>query len=362
MEPSRAATELLSRALRRPECLASLTLPDWDLLIRQARRADLLARLCILLDEADGLASVPAGPRGHLEAARTLASKHARDVRWEVRCIRHALAELDIPILLLKGAAYVVAGLPPARGRLFADIDIMVPKDSVAAVEEALRRDGWIDTKLGTYDQRYYRTWMHQIPPMLHYGRQSVIDVHHAIVPLTARSGVRSEPLFSGARALEGRDRLFVLAPADMVLHSAVHLFNEGEFEHGLRDLAYLDDQLRHFSTDPEFWPTLVARARALNLRLPLYLALRHGARLLGTPAPEPASAEIETWRPRGAVAPVMDALLSRALRPDHRSCDDRFTGLARWLLYLRAHWLRMPLHLLLPHLLRKAISRRLKD
>jgi len=32
-----------------------------------------------------------------------------------------------------------------------------------------------------------------------------------------------------------------------------------------------------------------------------------------------------------------------------------RCTGPARWLLYVRGHALRMPLHLVLPHLLRKA-------
>jgi glutaconate CoA-transferase subunit A len=33
--------------------------------------------------------------------------------------------------------------------------------------------------------------------------------------------------------------------------------------------------------------------------------------------------------------------------------------GLARWLLYVRSHWLRMPPHLLVPHLVRKAWMRR---
>jgi hypothetical protein len=52
--------------------------------------------------------------------------------------------------------------------------------------------------------------------------------------------------------------------------------------------------------------------------------------------------------------------LLAIALRPNHPSCDGPWTPLARWLLYVRAHWLRMPLRLLLPHLLRKAWERRL--
>jgi hypothetical protein len=50
-----------------------------------------------------------------------------------------------------------------------------------------------------------------------------------------------------------------------------------------------------------------------------------------------------------------MDALFGRALAPEHASCADGLTGLARELLYIRGHWLRMPLHLLLPHLFHKA-------
>jgi hypothetical protein len=54
-----------------------------------------------------------------------------------------------------------------------------------------------------------------------------------------------------------------------------------------------------------------------------------------------------------------MAALLKRALRPDHPDCDTPGTRLARWLLYVRSHLLRMPWRQVLPHLLRKAWMRR---
>jgi hypothetical protein len=56
----------------------------------------------------------------------------------------------------------------------------------------------------------------------------------------------------------------------------------------------------------------------------------------------------------------LMDALYLRALRPAHHLADDRFTPLARWLLYVRGHWLRMPPHLLAWHLGRKSVRRTL--
>jgi hypothetical protein len=53
-----------------------------------------------------------------------------------------------------------------------------------------------------------------------------------------------------------------------------------------------------------------------------------------------------------------MDRVFTRVLMPDHASCADLFTPAARMAAFVRAHWLRMPPHLLIPHLARKAIVR----
>ena len=122
---------------------------------------------------------------------------------WEVHCLERALA--DFPkVVLLKGAAYTVADLPAARGRIFSDVDLMVPKDRIAEAETTLRNHGWVAGATNAYDQRYYRTWMHQIPPLTHFRRETVIDVHHTIVPETARTPVAAGRLFDAARKLPG--------------------------------------------------------------------------------------------------------------------------------------------------------------
>ena len=53
-------TPLLIRALRDPQTMRQLDLRDWDLLVRQARRANLLASLHSVLEENGWLGSVPA--------------------------------------------------------------------------------------------------------------------------------------------------------------------------------------------------------------------------------------------------------------------------------------------------------------
>ncbi len=361
MSAARARGEdrsLLLRLLRAPDRGTELTPAEWELVVRQGARAGVLARLCVLFEDRELLEQMPERPRRHLEAARTLALKQVRDVRWDVICLERLLAGLEVPIILLKGAAYVMADLPPARGRLFGDIDIMVPLERIEEVERTLLDDQWFAVVKDPYDQRYYRRWTHQIPPLQHMKRDTVLDVHHTIVPPTARSAVAADPLAEASRPLADGGRLRVLSPADMVLHSAVHLFNEGEFDRGLRDLLDIADLLDHFGTAPDFWPELIGRAEALGLTGPFQLALRQLDRLLALPLPQAAREASQRWRGSPARRRLFDALLDRAMLPDHPSCDDPWTGSTRWLLYVRAHYLRMPLHLLLPHLLRKAVVR----
>lgn len=345
------SSPLILQALRQPDTLATLSLVDWDLLLRQARNANLLAHLHALLEERGLVERIPLQPRAHLESAHVIAAKQIQSVEWEVTLIRKALAEIGAPIVLLKGAAYVMAKLPPAQGRLFSDIDIMVPKSSLNEAEAALMFHGWAATHHDEYDQCYYRNWMHELPPMRHVKRSTVIDVHHAILPETARVHPDSQKLLASAQKLYGYDGLKVFAPVDMVLHSATHLFHEAELDNGLRDLVDIDSLLRYFSSTPLFWAELVERAKEMELMRPLFYALRYCALILHTPIP----ANTLIGRPNRPLLALMDGLFTRALMPMHPSCSDWLTGAARRMLYVRANWLRMPPLMLARHLFHKA-------
>lgn len=346
---------VLLQVLRQPNVVSSLALSDWDQIICQARHANLLACLYALLETNNLLKAVPDKPAQHLLSAHILATRQKQAVNWEINRILYALRKTDFPIVLLKGAAYVMANLPSAQGRLFSDVDILVPKDKLDITEQSFMMHGWFTTHRNQYDQRYYRKWMHELPPMKHIDRETVIDVHHTILPLTSRLHPDPEKLFNDIVSINSHPRLKMLSPIDMILHSATHLFYDGELEHGLRDLVDLDRLMKHFGKETHFWKKLINRAEEMQLTRPLYYALTYSQELLCTPVPKQVCEEILKWKPAGfGVAKIMEQLFKRALLPDHASCDDAFTGLARWLLYIRSHYLRMPLYLLIPHLLRK--------
>ncbi|HEY8875972.1 MAG TPA: nucleotidyltransferase family protein [Roseateles sp.] len=349
--------EPLLRSLREPASMAGHDEATWDLLLRQALCAGLLARLGALAREAGVEPSLPLPVRRQMRALLAVSQEQRRAVRWELVMLSRDLADLPGPVLLLKGAAYVAADLPPAPGRLFSDIDLLVSREQLDQAEAALMLGGWISAAGTAYDERYYRQWMHELPPMIHLRRQTNLDLHHNILPLTARIKTHSAPLLAAAQPLAEFPRFSVPSPADQILHSATHLMHEGEWDHGLRDLADLDSLLRRYAAEPGFWDTLLARAAALSLGRPLFYGLSLCRRYLHTPVPDAVLLRCPS-RPGALLQRWMHALLRRALTGAHRGSAMPGTRFAEFALYVRSHYLRMPLHLLLPHLIVKAISR----
>ncbi|HQA68885.1 MAG TPA: nucleotidyltransferase family protein, partial [Aggregatilineales bacterium] len=81
-------------------------------------------------------------------------------------------------------------------------IDILVPRHAIETVEVYLTHAGWLGAHTNPYDERYYREWMHEIPPLRHRERGTEIDIHHRLLPRTSRLDSDPAPLFAAARAL----------------------------------------------------------------------------------------------------------------------------------------------------------------
>lgn len=347
---------LLISVLKTPALTRQLSPVEWDVLIRQARHANLLGRLYRVLETSGDLPAVPDRPHNHLLSGSAMADRQHLSIRHEVGFLQETFSRRGIPLILLKGAAYVLAGLPAASGRVFADVDILVPHAQLGEAESALMLTGWVTTALDAYDQRYYRQWMHELPAMQHMFRGTALDVHHTILPPTSR--LRPDPalLIKASIEVPNVPGVRMLCPADMILHSATHLFHEGEPDNLLRDLTDLDALLKHFGRRNEFWHELIARAQKLQLEGPLQLALRYTSRILDTPVPPEIKQEMQALESGGIRQQLLDAIYRRVLLPQHQSTADRFSPLARKLLYIRSHWLRMPPLLLAYHLGHKAL------
>jgi len=338
---------LLLHGMRDPAslvCLGSEALADT---LYAARRHRLLARLEYDLAGLGVLQNLPEAAQRQLAGARVRACANAVILRFEVDRVRRVLAGLGSRIVLLKGAAYQRAGLPLTHGRLSVDLDILIAAADIGRAERMLIDKGWRPEQMTDYDQHYYRDWMHEIPPLVHGERGIELDVHHTIFPPV--SGIRVDSAALLADAVPAGDGLWVLSPADMVLHAAVHLFQEDPAGH-LRDLLDLHDLLTLFGRQPGFWEGLIGRARHHGLGRPLYYGLRYAAELLGTAVPAAVLEQTgAVFAPNAVQLRVMDWLVRTAIvagSPDQPGGS----VLARFLLFARSHWIKMPLGVLLRH------------
>lgn len=333
-----SAARLLTEVLADPARATALTADDWTALLTAARAELLLGSVAFRLN---GL-TLPPPVAAILADARASAEHGRMQALWEAEMARRALAGLGVPVILLKGTAFVAAGLDAGVGRSIGDLDILVPRAALDAVERALLAAGWEWVKEDAYDDLYYRRWMHELPPLTHPARDRMIDVHHTILPPTARAKPDAEALIAGSVGLE--NGLRTLSPADMMIHAVAHLFADGDLAGGLRNLWDMDRLLREHGETEGYWADLAASGRRHDLGRPLARALRLTARLYGTPV-DPAIA--------GRARPG-DALYLRRLLA--RDGWGRETGKPlRFAFYTRSHWIRMPPLMLARHLWIKA-------
>jgi hypothetical protein len=323
---------LLVDALRDPASTTPLDADGWTALLAMARAEQLMGTLARRLS---GL-SLPDAVAGILGEARVNAEYQRRSALWEADCARRALADYPGKVVLMKGTAYAAAGLKASEGRHIGDLDIMVAREDLPQVEAMLLTAGWEWVKEDAYDDAYYRDHMHELPPLIHKERDRMIDVHHTILPLTARPRPDAPAMLADAVELE--NGLFVFGPTDMVIHSAAHLFADGELDGGLRNLWDIHCLLTEFADDA-FWPAVKSRAYHHQTWPAVHRAARLAHRLYGTQIPK----EWQRWNRQDKWY-----VLRLTARDNWGRGTRKFI---RLFFYIRSHWLRMPPLMLARHL-----------
>ena len=318
---------MLVAVLRDPAVADGLKPDQWNGLIAAARAERLIGTLALGVEGRDA----PGEVQPILADARQEAEREARQALWEADRAGEALASLDDRVILLKGTAYVAAGLRAGQGRFIGDLDILVGRDIIDGAEDLLRRAGWEWVKEDAYDESYYRQWMHELPPLIHRDRDRMIDVHHTVLPLTAKPTPDARAMIADSVPITGG--LYILSPEDRVCHAVAHLLADGDMAGGLRNLWDIH--------------CLLAEADAERL------AVRAELHQLGPHVRQARRLADALYGERRARLTLWDRLVAARLvardgwgRETHK--------LLRFAFYLRSHWLRMPPLMLARHLLTK--------
>ncbi len=327
--------ELVLRVLHEPSRLAALSLDSWTRLMPIAMYLGVWSQICVRVRQFGFESNVPAPIRHHLQSAILAADANETRIRWEVSRLQAALNGVDYPVVVLKGAAFLLSGYAFSKGRRFGDLDILVPEDCLTRVEAALRQRGWVRNEERPLHLLYYRRWLHEIAPMWHAERKVPLDVHYTIIRPKDRLKFDPSSLFDGAIPLS-ESPLRVLAPADMFLHAAANLFRTGEFDNLFRDLWDMREMAVRFSQEAGFWGRVAHRAGRLNLRRECFLALRYLNAICGIQVPLEDLESVTCGTPHSLSLRFYDGLVRRCLFP--RTLDRIDTGRRR-MLTLREWW-----------------------
>jgi hypothetical protein len=141
-----------------------------------------------------------------------------------------------------------------------------------------------------------------------------------------------------------------VLNPEAMVLHSIIHLFMNEETHSAMRDLWDIYLLISEYSSE-EFWQKLHKLAQLTGFDIELKYCLTALSYYLGSELDPLSKKQCEiyfcnNWWVKNVLLPSLVPEHPLVCRPRHRW--------AKHLMYLRGHWLKMPVHVLSVHLLVK--------
>jgi hypothetical protein len=347
---SNLSADDICQAFIEPKTTSGFTPKQWQQLVLALRNQQLLACYSLKFKQAGIFEQIPVQTQRHFLNADVLTQNHKKQVLFEVSELKRELANSQQYFIFLKGAGYTLSGALVGESRIYNDIDILTNKESIDDMEKRLCLFGWLSEELTEHDEKYYRKWAHEIPPLRHGQRGTIVDVHHNIVPIISGRHVDADKFAKNTVITESGCQ--ILSFAAMTLHSLIHLFFNEEVKKGYRDLIDLHTLITT-NNNKVFWQDLITLAQETGFELELFLACRYTQKILNTEIPDFVQDEISRFCPWNIM--FLDFIYEKALRPNHPLCQTRFYPLAEFMILIRGHFQKMPLHILLYHLTIKA-------
>lgn len=338
-------SDFLIKLFNQPHVFKGMTDKEWEPIIFVLRHEKLLARYAYKLIDSGQFDLLSDYPKKHFNNAITLAVRQAEQVFREANYLSNHIAKYSPYMIFLKGAGYTLTRHPVGRGRVYSDIDILVEKSSLDSVEKHLCIRDWVSEPINDYDNKYYRKWAHEIPPLRNASRGTILDIHHNIVPVISGKAPNVELLTKHVIITD--DGHQVLSPAAMTLHSAIHLFFNEDFKHGFRDMLDIHILITN-SGDDSFWKELLFIAKKTNFTKELVLACHFAHEIWGSDIPKEINEALANFK--YIITPSHNFIFKRILLPKHPLASEKWLSIADFLGWVRGHWLKMPLHILIYH------------
>jgi len=327
LSPARLAARRVWLSLLREAAdpdAGSLDRGQWSFLAEEARRYQLSGLTYRLLADSPLAVRVPAPVLQQLRA-RYLDSavRNALFLRG-TREIAAALTGAGIPVLLLKGVHLCRFVYAEPALRSMADVDLMVPRDRLAAAERIVLGLGYGPSPRPDVDE-FCTQWHHLAK--LHKRGAPVLELHWNIERPSSPFQIDLAGLWSRARSatLEGVP-VSLLAPEDLLLHVAQHCsYHHGFNWSALKGMVDLHAVIRKHGPELD-WNLVVQRANAWGASAFIYTALRVAGSIMHTAIPPGV---LDSLRHEASDEAVVE-LAERHVLSGHLELPETYLRLAR--------------------------------
>lgn len=281
-----------------------LTRAEWDALLAELQAEHLRPFVYARLRSTSGWRELPEQVRQALAEGFQTHSLRTYLMQAELSAIVDALAAVDVPVMLLKGAAVgrMVYGSPAERP--IGDLDLLIPAGRLETARAALGQRGYQASSL-YWLARWQQRYRAELPMVCQAAERQglLVELHWSLVELPyyidrlpmaeiwQASAPAGEP--AGARLPDA---------ATALLHCCAHWALHHSQEQRLLWLLDVDRLARHAQLD---WDLAMDRAARWGLQLALRTIVLRAEAQLGSPVPEPVRAAMAHWRP----APVEVAM-----------------------------------------------------
>ncbi|WJG08455.1 nucleotidyltransferase family protein [Aliiglaciecola sp. LCG003] len=340
-------TRSLFSLLLEPKVGVDYSLSYWQEVIFILREAKVLASLYHSAQRHGCLNQYPEFAQKHLNSAQVYADRQALQINFEASELRLLFEEIDVTAIFLKGAGYTLRDSSNSRGRICSDIDVLVNQQDLAKAEAHLKSRRWKSEPLSDYDEKYYRQWAHEIPPLIHLNRATVVDMHHNLYPpISGRSPDVSSFIASRQKTQNG---CFVLDPASTVMHSIIHMFANEDSSSWMRDMLDILLLIEEFGDDA-FWLKLLDLSKQTGFNFETLCCLRSIQYYSEILLPEIAQQFVANFPLSKRQAWLLENAFIPAVAPEHDQVLGRRHKVAKNIVYLRGHWIKMPTSILFKH------------
>jgi hypothetical protein len=249
---------------------------DWHYILRNAHQNRITPFLYSNLLEVDGERLVPNWVTQAL--AQTYHYVGFQNLRFyeELKNILLYFKNLEIDVIVLKGAALAEIIWGNVALRQMEDIDLLVQEHDLEKVDRLLCKLGYILDE-GYKSKEWYRNNHHHLAPYYKPDKGVVIEIHRNIVSPNKLFNIDIGKMWERAQSIriDGIDTK-ILGPEDFIIHLCLHISYCDLFIGKIRNLIDLSQTIRYYGERINWdWITKEANEKKFTnfIYYPLYLA-----------------------------------------------------------------------------------------